>query len=80
MKADPKWQYEKIAFGLALPVASTSGCPLQSRALYRLWNRNENGAPNHRYTTSQSTFYLMIDQGWIFEGEASTLVFACVPY
>jgi photosystem II stability/assembly factor-like uncharacterized protein len=80
VKADPKWFYEKIAFGLALPDPATHGCPPASRALYRLWNRNQGGAPNHRYTTSQFTLGAMIGLGWIFEGEAQTRVFACVPY
>ena len=80
VKADPKWFYEKIAFGLALPVAATHGCPPASRALYRLWNRNQGGAPNHRYTTSRFTLGAMLGLGWIFEGEKQTQVFACVPY
>lgn len=80
VKADPKWLYEKIAFGLALPEPSTNGCPVATRPLYRAWNRNENGAPNHRYTTSSNTLFEMIAAGWVFEGEAQTQVFACVPY
>jgi photosystem II stability/assembly factor-like uncharacterized protein len=79
VKADPKWLYEKVAFGLALPVAATHGCPPASRALYRLWNHNKDGAPNHRYTTSQFTLGDMLGLGWVFEGEAQTRVFACVP-
>jgi len=37
------------------------------------------GAPNHRYTTSLTTLGTMIAQGWVFEGEENTKVFACVP-
>jgi hypothetical protein len=80
VKADPKWLYEKIAFGLALPVPATQGCPPATRALYRLWNANKDGAPNHRYTTSQFTLNAMLGLGWVFEGEKETRVFACVPY
>jgi hypothetical protein len=80
VKADPKWLYEKIAFGLVLPDATTKGCPTGYRALYRAWNANENAAPNHRYTTSINTLEAMLAQGWIFEGEAQTRVFACLPY
>jgi hypothetical protein len=80
VKNDPNWVYEKIAFGLALPVPATSGCPPGTRALYRLWNQGQGGATNHRYTTSTITFDSMLAQGWIFEGEAQTRVFACVPY
>jgi photosystem II stability/assembly factor-like uncharacterized protein len=79
VNADPKWLFEKIAFGLALPDIATRGCPLGTRPLYRLWNRNQDGAPNHRYTTSTLTFDEMIGEGWIFEGEKETRVFACVP-
>ena len=79
MKADPKWFYEKIAFGLALPESASHGCPPETRPLYRLWNANRDGAPNHRYTTSMATFEFMRNQEWIFEGEKETRVFACVP-
>jgi hypothetical protein len=79
LKADPKWVYEKIAFGLATPEPATSGCPPNTRTLYRLFNRNAGGAPNHRYTTHTATFDFMLNQGWIFEGNAATRVFACVP-
>jgi hypothetical protein len=79
VKADPKWIYEKIAFGLALPESASHGCPPETRPLYRLWNANRDGAPNHRYTTSMATFEFMRNQEWIFEGEKETRVFACVP-
>ena len=69
----------QMGVGLALPDAATHGCPPGARPLYRLWNRNLGGAPNHRYTTSALTFDEMIGQGWIFEGEKETRVFACVP-
>jgi len=48
--------------------------------LYRLYNNGMGGAPNHRYTTSLATFNTMLAQGWAFEGEANTKVFACVPH
>jgi hypothetical protein len=79
VKADPKWFYEKVAFGLALPDGATHGCPPDTRPLYRLWNANRDGAPNHRYTTSMATFEVMRNQAWIFEGEKESRVFACVP-
>jgi photosystem II stability/assembly factor-like uncharacterized protein len=80
VKADPNWQYEKVAFGLALPDASTLGCPPDTRPLYRAWNRNMGGAPNHRYNTDLWSVVLsVLRQGWILEGDAKTLVFACVP-
>jgi len=81
LKTNPAWLYERIAFGLMLPDAPPSrGCRAGTRALYRLWNRNLGGAPNHRYTTSPFTFGTMQGLGWQYEGEFPTRVFACVPY
>ncbi|HEY8242097.1 MAG TPA: hypothetical protein VII68_01450 [Casimicrobiaceae bacterium] len=81
LKTNPAWFYERIAFGLMLPDAPPSrGCRAGTRALYRLWNRNLDGAPNHRYTTNPFTFGTMQNQGWLYEGEFPTRVFACVPY
>lgn len=80
VKADPNWQFEKIAFGLSLPDPVTLGCPPDTRPLYRAWNRNQGGAPNHRYNTDLWSIALsVLRQGWILEGDAKTLVFACVP-
>jgi photosystem II stability/assembly factor-like uncharacterized protein len=80
VKADPNWVYEKIAFGLALPDPATRGCPSNTRPLYRAWNRNQGGAPNHRYNTDLwSIVNSVLRQGWILEGDIKTLVFACVP-
>lgn len=77
----PPWIYEKIAFGLALPTAPPErGCPPGTRALRRFYNNSMGGLPNHRYSTSMATFDAMVEQGWTFEGEVPTLVFACVPY
>ena len=80
VKADPNWFYEKIAFGLALPDPVSRGCPPDTRPLYRAWNRNMGGAPNHRYNTDwQSIELSVLRQGWVLEGDAATNVFACVP-
>jgi photosystem II stability/assembly factor-like uncharacterized protein len=79
LKSNPAWFYEKIAFGLALPDPTTHGCAAGMRPLYRAWNRNQGGAPNHRYTTDAPTLDAMIAFGWQFEGELSTRVFACIP-
>jgi Repeat of unknown function (DUF5648) len=78
LKADPKWQYEGIAFHVQL--ADTAGlCAAGTIPLYRLYNNQMGGAPNHRYTTSETILNQMIVAGWVFEGNASTRVFACVP-
>jgi len=78
LKGDPKWIYEGIAFGWRLPDAN-GRCDVGFRPLYRLYNDFAGGAPNHRYTTSLRGFYAMLGEGWVFEGDARTLVFGCLP-
>jgi hypothetical protein len=36
-------------------------------------------ARQHRYTTSLAVINQMLATGWVFEGNANTKVFACVP-
>jgi probable HAF family extracellular repeat protein len=82
IKGDPSWQSEGIAFYVQIPTGYGTGngsCPDGTVALYRAYNGGMGGAPNHRYTTNLATLSAMIAQGWIFEGEANTKVFACVP-
>jgi len=82
LKLNPGWQYESIAFYIQIPAGYGTGngfCPQGTDALYRLYNNGMDGAPNHRYTTSLATFNTMLAQGWVFEGEANTKIFACVP-
>ena len=80
VKDDPNWQYEKIAFGLALPDPATRGCPPDTRPLYRAWNRNQGGSPNHRYNADLfSMLGSVLRHNWILEGEVDSRVFACVP-
>ncbi len=73
----PAWVYESDAFYWQLPGAGL--CAAGTRPLYRLYNNGAGGAPNHRYTTSGNTVDRMQSAGWIFEGDALTRVFACVP-
>ena len=76
------WSFEKLAFFLRLPDDAGNGngtCPQELRPLYRAYNAMQGGAPNHRYTTSSATLDAMLAAGWVFEGEANTRVFACVP-
>lgn len=78
VKGSPDWQYENIAFHIE--AASASGtCSSNTVPLYRLYNGGMGGAPNHRYTTSLDVFNAMRAQGWVFEGDGATFVFACVP-
>ena len=74
----PVWQYEGIAFYIAFADAN-GNCPPGTIPLYRFYNNGMGGAPNHRYTTSLTIFNQMVAQGWQFEGDANTKVFACVP-
>jgi uncharacterized protein (TIGR03437 family) len=78
LRAGVAWQYEGIAFYLAL--ADANGiCPQGTIPLYRLYNNGTGGAPNHRYTTNFGIFNQMLAAGWQFEGNGITKVFACVP-
>jgi len=72
------WQFEGIAFYIALADAN-GNCPPGTIPLYRFYDNGMGGAPNHRYTTSLAIFNQMVGQGWQFEGNAVTKVFACVP-
>jgi hypothetical protein len=72
------WQFESIAFYIALADAN-GNCPPATIPLYRFYDNGMGGAPNHRYTTSLTVFNQMVAQGWQFEGNPATKVFACVP-
>lgn len=78
VKTNAAWQYEAIAFYIAL--ADANGvCPADTIPLYRAYNNGMGGAPNHRYTISLALLNQMIAAGWLFEGNGLTKVFACVP-
>ena len=72
------WEFENIAFYIQLADAN-GNCPGGTISLYRLYNNGMGGAPNHRYTINALIFNQMIAQGWVFEGNGNTKVFACVP-
>jgi len=72
------WQFEAVAFFIALADANGT-CPAGTIPLYRAYDNGMGGAPNHRYTTSLDVLNQMIAAGWVFEGDANTMVFACVP-
>jgi hypothetical protein len=77
LKSDPRWQYEGVAFQLM--VNATGVCPGGTAPLYRLYNNNMSGAPNHRYTASRAIFEQMRAQTWTPEGSGPATVFACIP-
>ncbi len=78
VKQNAYWDYESIAFYIQLAAADGT-CSGGTVPLYRLYNNGMGGVPNHRYTTSLATLNQMVTAGWVFEGYASTMVFACVP-
>jgi uncharacterized delta-60 repeat protein len=81
VRAGGVWQFEGEVFDLELPQGAPGqgSCPTATAPLYRLYNNGQGGVPNHRYTDSPTIFNQMLAQGWTFEGEAQTKVFACVP-
>jgi hypothetical protein len=78
LKSNPVWQYEAIAFHLALPDAS-GNCAAGATPIYRFYNDGTTGAPNHRYTADALVVKAMKAQGWTQEGNGATGVFACGP-
>jgi hypothetical protein len=78
LKRGATWAYEGVAFHLRLP-ESSGRCPAGTRTLYRLYNRDAGGAPNHRYTTRRAVFDEMRAAGWVAEGLLPDDAFACVP-
>ncbi len=78
VKQNPYWEFESIAFHLKLAAADGT-CSGGTVPLYRLYNNGQGGTPNHRYTTSTTILNQMIAAGWVFEGNATTKVFACAP-
>lgn len=78
VRGNPNWQYEAIAFYVGQPDAN-GNCPIDRRALYRLYNNGMSGAPNHRYTTSLDVRLEMVGRGWISEGWGPRGTIACVP-
>ena len=72
VKQNPVWQYEKIAFKVALRGAG-GACPL-GVPLYRVYNDGKTGAPNHRYTTSPAIRADMLAQGFLAEDDNTVCV------
>jgi uncharacterized delta-60 repeat protein len=81
LRAGSIWTFEGEPFRLQLPIATPAGlgCPAGSVSLYRAYNNGIGGAPNHRYTDDPAILASMLDQGWAFEGDIQTKVFACIP-
>ena len=78
VKQNPDWQFEAVAFYMELTFAN-GNCSSGTIPLYRLYNNGKGGAPNHRYTTSQTILNQMIAAGWVYEGNGITRAYACTP-
>ena len=76
VKGDPVWSFEGEMFAINLP-DQNGNCPAGTLPLYRLYNDGQSAAPNHRYTTSLTTWADMIVQGWIPEGSGVGVI-GCV--
>lgn len=64
----PDWGLEDDKlFNTMLPDA-TGACPVGTVPVYRLYNQGQGGAPNHRLVTSLAERQLMLDRGFIAEG------------
>jgi hypothetical protein len=75
--ANPNWELEGPVFNTPLPAADGT-CPAGSIPIYRLYNNNMGGAPNHRFTTDLSVRAQMISAGWAPEGFGIGVTF-CSP-
>ncbi|CAG1005896.1 hypothetical protein BURK1_03249 [Burkholderiales bacterium] len=67
VKLNPNWQYEKVAFHIAVP--SGGACPFGTTPIYRMYNNGQTGAPNHRFTSDFPTYQdFTTTQNWATEG------------
>jgi hypothetical protein len=78
VKQNPDWQFEGAVFAAALPDAA-GNCAAGTRAVYRMYNSGQGGAPNHRYTTDLAVRGTMLASGWVPEGTGDLGVMGCAP-
>ena len=71
------WQLEGPVFSAPLP-ASDGTCPDGTIAVYRLYNNDMGGAPNHRLITDANEVSQMVMAGWSAEGLGVGVAF-CSP-
>ena len=72
------WQYEGDVFYVV--VASDAGtCPADTQPIYRLYNRGQTGAPNHRYTNDPAVRNEMMGRNYQPEGKGAEGVGFCAP-
>ena len=75
--ANADWQFEGDRFYAPLPDAAGM-CPAGTVPIYRLYNNGQGGAPNHRFTISDTIRMQMLSRGYIAEG-AGIGVGMCSP-
>jgi hypothetical protein len=78
VKLNPDWQYEGIKLYAPIP-AGDGTCPTGTRAVYRMYNQGQGGAPNHRFTTELAVRATMLANGWVKEGDGPIGVSFCSP-
>ena len=79
LRLDSNWELESAsAFAIALPGAD-GVCAAGLIPVYRLYNLNQGGVPNHRYTTDTAVRAQMMTQGWVAEGLGPNAVEMCSP-
>ena len=83
LKAIPELSYEGQTFAVNTPLPGsnadgTKPCPVESKALYRLYNNASFSSgryvSNHRYTTDRTAVAVAVREGWADEGQVM-----CVP-
>lgn len=78
-QAGDVWQLEGTAVFYLMLTDAAGNCPAGTAPLYRVYNQNLSGAPNHRYTANRAVRDGMVAQGWIAEGNGNDVIFACTP-
>ena len=58
-----------------LPVAGV--CPANTTEVYRVFSNRADA--NHRYMTDKAVRQMMVDKGWLAEGDGPNLVVMCAP-
>jgi len=77
VKLNLDWSFEGEVFFVALP-DGIGACEAGTQPVYRIYNRSQGGAPNHRFTVDSALQQQMLSRGWIAEG-LGTGVTMCVP-
>ncbi len=67
VKRNADWTFEGEVFHVGLPDGA-GVCAAGTQPVYRIYNRSQGGAPNHRFTTDLALQQQMLGQGWQAEG------------